>query len=83
MRAALSARMPTSSCSPLRWNHSSHPSPWIRMIARPPRNKMNVTVHHSLTGDLSTVESHIEAHHSRVRFANKGTRFHNQPVTST
>jgi len=53
------------------------------MIARPPRNKMNVTVHHSLTGDLSTVESHIEAHHSRVRFANKGTRFHNQPVTST
>jgi DNA-binding transcriptional LysR family regulator len=38
---------------------------WV--IARPPWNKMNVTVHHSLTGNLSAVDSNVKAHHSRIR----------------
>jgi len=42
-----------------------------------------VAVHHSLTGNLSAVDSYVETRHGRVRFANKGTRFRNQPVTST
>jgi hypothetical protein len=35
---------------------------------------MNVTVHHSLTGKLSAVDSNAKAHHGRIRFANKGPR---------
>src|SRR5215471_10548619 len=34
---------------PLRWNDSSHAAPWIRVIARPPRDKMYVGVNDSLT----------------------------------
>jgi hypothetical protein len=51
------------------------------VITRSPWNEMNVAVHHSLTGDLSAVDSYVKAHHGRVRFANHGTRFGEQPVT--
>jgi hypothetical protein len=40
------------------------------MIARPPWNKMNVAMHHSLTGGFAAIDSHVEAGHSRIRFGN-------------
>jgi hypothetical protein len=53
------------------------------VIARPPWNEMDVTVHHSLTGNLSAVDSYVKAHHGRIRFANNRARFRNQPVTGS
>jgi hypothetical protein len=66
-----------------RWNDSPHPSPRIWVIASPPWNKMNVAVHHSLTGDLPAIGSYVKTRNGRVRFANKGPRFRNQLATST
>ena len=42
-------------------DYTSHSSSRIGVVARPPRNEMNVTVHHSLTGDLSAVDSYVKA----------------------
>ena len=53
------------------------------MIARPPRNEVNVTVRYSLTGNFPTVDSHLKARYGRVGFANKGACFRNQPLTRT
>jgi hypothetical protein len=52
----------------LPWNDTSNASPRIRVISQPTWNKMNVTVHHSLTADIPAVDSYVEAHHRGVRF---------------
>jgi hypothetical protein len=37
--------------------------PWIRVIVRPTWTKMDVTMHHNLTGNLPAFDSDVEAHY--------------------
>jgi hypothetical protein len=67
----------------LRWNDSSHASPRIRVIIHPSGNKMNVTVHHSLTSDLPAIDSYVEPRHRMIRLANKQARVSNQALRAT